>query len=176
VTADVHVVYVGLGSNLGDRQANLQAAVADLAADSELSVLQSASLYTTRAQGEGAGEAFLNTALKIEWCGTPLALLDLCQSVEARHGRVRTYPNAPRTLDIDLLWLESGAVHAPGLEVPHPRLHERAFALVPLLELNPDLVVPDTGQPLSACLNPELLSQGIHSEPALPRWSEHACV
>jgi 2-amino-4-hydroxy-6-hydroxymethyldihydropteridine diphosphokinase len=169
-------VYLGLGSNLGDRHATLAFAVADLASHPDLSVLQSASVYSTRAQGDGAGDAFLNTALKVEWRGTPVALLDVCLDVEARHGRVRTYRNAPRTLDIDVLWIESGTVRTSRLEVPHPRLHQRAFALVPLLELNPNLVFPNTGQSLSSCLNPELLSQGMASEPAGPRLWENASV
>jgi 2-amino-4-hydroxy-6-hydroxymethyldihydropteridine diphosphokinase len=126
--SDVHVVYLGLGSNLGDRHAILAAAMADLASHPKLTVLQSASVYSTLARGDGAGGAFLNTAVKTEWHGTLDALLDVCQDVEARHGRIRTYRNAPRTLDIDLLWSESGAVRSSRLEVPHPRLRERAFA------------------------------------------------
>jgi 2-amino-4-hydroxy-6-hydroxymethyldihydropteridine diphosphokinase len=158
------VTYLGLGSNLGHRQSILDAAIADLTSHPELTLLQRASLYSTTAQGEDAGVAFLNTAVKVVWHGTPEALLDLCQSVETLHGRERSYPNAPRTLDIDLLWLESGPVRTSRLSVPHPRLHQRAFALVPLLELNQDLVDPKTHRLLSSFLTSEVLLQGIVTE------------
>ena len=176
MTPEVHVAYLGLGSNLGHRQAILNAALADLTSQPQLTLLQQASLYTTTAQGDDAGDAFLNTAVKVLWYGTAESLLDLCQSVEAQNGRVRSYPNAPRTLDIDLLWTESGPVHTSRLKVPHPRLHQRAFALVPLLELNPDLVDQKTGGPLATFLSSDLLSRGIATGADASRKAETACA
>jgi 2-amino-4-hydroxy-6-hydroxymethyldihydropteridine diphosphokinase len=99
------------------------------------------------------------------WRGTPDELLLSCQSIETRLGRTRPFVNAPRTIDIDLLFWEGRAVHSPQLSVPHPRLAERAFALFPLLELAPELTSPQGGRPLAADLTGALLTQGILAVP-----------
>ena len=93
-------------------------------------------------------------------------MLDALQGIEAAHGRERPYRNAPRTLDLDILLFGNSVMDEPGLTLPHPRLHGRAFVLYPLLELAPDLVHPTRG-PLSACL-PEVRHQPIERLPAWP--------
>jgi 2-amino-4-hydroxy-6-hydroxymethyldihydropteridine diphosphokinase len=155
------VAYLGLGSNLGDRFEHLQRAIRQLGADPRFTHLRTAGVYTSTALGARAGDEFLNTAVAGLWDGAPEELLDLCQAVELAHGRTRPYPWAPRTLDIDILWWEGVQLDTPRLRVPHPRLRERAFALVPLLEIAPHLVLPQTGEPLSSTLSPRLLAQGI---------------
>jgi 2-amino-4-hydroxy-6-hydroxymethyldihydropteridine diphosphokinase len=164
-------VYLGLGSNLGDRAGFLQAAVRDLRSLPGFVLLRQAGLYSTAAVGESAGGEFVNTVVAGSYTGSPNELLDHCLEIEQKHGRERPYPWAPRTLDIDLLWWEGVTLESPRLTLPHPRLHERAFALVPLLELAPHLCLPRTGTPLSAALTPHVLSQGIepfNHRPTLP--------
>lgn len=118
-------------------------------------------VYRTEAVGDPGGPPFLNAAVAGLWDGTPEELLAACLGIEAALGRTRSYRNAPRTLDIDLLFWEGRRILAPGLEVPHPRLTGRAFALLPLLDLAPDLVDPETGRPLAGFVTSGLFAQGI---------------
>ena len=164
-------VYLGLGSNLGDRERFLEAGIRDLRALPGFVLLKRASFYSTKALGESAGEEFVNTVVSATYSGSPYELLDACLEIEKKHGRERPYVWAPRTLDIDLLWWEGVTIESPRLSVPHPRLRERAFALVPLLELAPRLYDSTDGAPLSASLTGGLLGQGIapfarHLQPA----------
>jgi len=106
-------------------------------------------VYATAAVGGPPQPEFLNGAALVRFVGTPIALLDLLLAIEARHGRVRAERWGPRTLDLDLLWIEDLAIDSERLVVPHPRLHQRAFALVPLLELVPGARDPRTGGPYS---------------------------
>ena len=101
--------------------------------------------------GPGQG-AYLNAVVQAETALDPAEVLSSCLAVERDAGRVRSVANAPRTLDLDLLLYGDAVLSGPGLTVPHPRLHERAFALVPLLDLAPDAVDPRTGAPLAAAL------------------------
>ena len=139
--------YIGLGSNLGDREATLAAAVEELDAAPGVSVLGVSTLIDTEPVGVLDQPRFLNGALAIETELPPRELLDLLLAVEARFGRDRTAVPAqgPRTLDLDLLVYGEEEVDEPGLRVPHPRLHERAFVLRPLAEVEPELVVPGKG-------------------------------
>jgi len=139
--------YIGLGSNLGEREATLAAAVEELDAAPGVSVLGVSTLIDTEPVGVLDQPRFLNGALAIETELPPRELLDLLLAVEARFGRDRTAVPAqgPRTLDLDLLVYGEEEVDEPGLRVPHPRLHERAFVLRPLAEVEPELVVPGKG-------------------------------
>ena len=145
--------FVGLGSNLGDREATLRAAVAELAAAPGVEVLGVSTLIDTEPVGILDQPRFLNGVLALETDLPPRELLDLLLSVEARFGRDRTAVPAqgPRTLDLDLLVYGEEELDEPGLQIPHPSLHERAFVLYPLAELEPDLVVPGKG-PIRALL------------------------
>jgi 2-amino-4-hydroxy-6-hydroxymethyldihydropteridine diphosphokinase len=139
--------YVGLGSNLGDREATLGAAVAELAAAPGVSVVRVSTLIDTEPVGLLDQPRFLNGALALETKLPPRELLDLLLAVETRFGRDRTAVPAqgPRTLDLDLLVYGEEQIDEPGLRVPHPRLHERAFVLRPLAEVEPALIVPGKG-------------------------------
>lgn len=144
-------VFVGLGANLGDARAALKHALAALAALPQTRLVAQSSLYRT-APVQASGPDFINAVAELQTALPPLQLLQALQAIEAAHGRERPYPNAPRTLDLDLLLYGQGVVQQSGLEVPHPRLHQRAFVLQPLLELAPQLAHPRLGllQPLLA--------------------------
>jgi 2-amino-4-hydroxy-6-hydroxymethyldihydropteridine diphosphokinase len=139
--------YVGLGSNLGDREATIRAALAELAAADGVDVVAVSTLVDTEPVGYTDQPRFLNGAAALESRLPPRELLDLLLAVEARFGRDRSAvpSQGPRTLDLDLLLYGEAEIDEPGLEIPHPRLHERAFVLGPLAELDPALEVPGKG-------------------------------
>ena len=133
--------YVGVGANLGDRRATIRAALAALP-----EVIAVSELRETAPVGVVDQPPFLNGAAALETELSPRELLDLLLAVERRLGRERRERWGPRTIDLDLLLYGDEAVDEPGLTVPHPRLHERRFALEPLLDLDPDLAVPGHGR------------------------------
>jgi len=138
--------YVGLGSNLGDREHMLWGAIHMLAFNPEVDVAAVSSIRETDPVGLADQPRFLNAAAAIETELGPRALLDLLLSIERELGRTREGPRfGPRTIDLDLLLYGDEVVDEPGLTVPHPRLHERRFVLEPLVELDPDLTVPEKG-------------------------------
>jgi 2-amino-4-hydroxy-6-hydroxymethyldihydropteridine diphosphokinase len=144
--------YVGLGANLGDREATLERAVELLEQRPGVEVVAVSSFRETDPVGYLDQPRFLNGAVAIETSLAPADLLDELLAVEQELGRVREGPRyGPRTVDLDLLLVDGLVIDAPGLTVPHPRLHERAFALEPLAELDPALVVPGRG-PVSRLL------------------------
>jgi 2-amino-4-hydroxy-6-hydroxymethyldihydropteridine diphosphokinase len=130
-------VVIGLGSNVGDRLANLREAVRRVGERAR--VLRGSGVYETAPIGGPEQAAFLNAAILIAWEGDALALLDVLQGIERDLGRTRDVRWGPRTIDLDVLWIEGGETVAdPRLVVPHPRLAERAFAVRPLLDVAPD--------------------------------------
>ena len=138
--------YVGLGANLGDRAETIRLALDRLAATPGLEVVGVSALRETDPVGITEQPRFLNGAAAIETELAPRELLDRLLEVERALGRVRTGERyGPRTIDLDLLLYGSDAVDEPGLTVPHPRLHERRFALEPLAELDPALEIPGHG-------------------------------
>jgi 2-amino-4-hydroxy-6-hydroxymethyldihydropteridine diphosphokinase len=141
--------YVALGSNLGDPVANVRAGVEALAMMPDTRLAAISSLYLNPPVGYVDQPDFVNAVARIETALAPRALLDELLEIERRFGRVRDFPNAPRTLDLDIVLYGSDATVEPGLVIPHPRMHERAFVVVPLAEIAPDLVVPGRG-PVSA--------------------------
>jgi 2-amino-4-hydroxy-6-hydroxymethyldihydropteridine diphosphokinase len=140
--------HVALGSNLGDREATIRAAVAELAATPGIELLAVSSLVETEPVGYLDQPRFLNGAAALETSLDPRRLLELLLAVERRFGRVREGGPAqgPRTLDLDLLLYGDLEIDEEGLQIPHPRLHERGFVLGPLAELDPGLEVPRKGQ------------------------------
>ena len=138
--------YVGLGSNMGDRERMLWSAVHMLAFNPEVDVVAVSSIRETEPVGIADQPRFLNAAAAIETELESRALLELLLSIERELGRTRDGPRfGPRTIDIDLLLYGDEIVDEPGLTVPHPRLHERRFVLEPLAELDPGLTVPEKG-------------------------------
>jgi 2-amino-4-hydroxy-6-hydroxymethyldihydropteridine diphosphokinase len=137
--------YVGVGANLGDREATIEAAIAALPG-----VVAVSRLRETEPVGVVAQPWFLNGAVALETELTPRELLETLLAIERSLGRERPDDDAarwgPRTIDLDLLLYGDEAVDEPGLTVPHPRLHERRFALEPLVELDPEVAVPGRGR------------------------------
>ena len=138
--------FVGLGANLGDREATLRAAIELLGEIDGVRVVQVSLFRETEPVGYLDQPRFLNAAVELETTLAPHALLDLLLGVERALGRTREGPRfGPRVVDLDLLLLDAVVLDEPGLTVPHPRLHERRFALEPLADLDPSLLVPGHG-------------------------------
>ena len=142
--------YIGIGANLGDALATVAQAIIALATLPGCGGLRASPLYRS-APVDAAGPDFFNAVVALDTRLTPQALLAALQAVEQVFGRLRPYPNAPRTLDLDLLLHGDAVLHTPTLTLPHPRLHQRAFVLRPLLDLAPALSAPGVG-PLADCL------------------------
>ncbi len=140
-----HTAFLSLGSNMGDRRAALEAALAQLRAMPETEVVAVSSLYDTAPVGETAQERFLNLVVEIDTALAPPQVLWHCMLIEQRLGRVRTRRWAPRPIDVDILLYDDWVVHEEGLSIPHPEMVRRAFVLVPLCELAPEVVHPETG-------------------------------
>ncbi len=132
---------LGLGTNMGDREGNINAALESLALVPGVSVLRSSSLYETEPWGYKEQPNFYNIVCEAETTLTPNALLGVCLGIEAAMGRVRQFKNGPRIIDIDVLVYENEVSNTPELILPHPRIGERAFVLVPMQELYGDLNV-----------------------------------
>jgi 2-amino-4-hydroxy-6-hydroxymethyldihydropteridine diphosphokinase len=143
--------FVGIGSNMGDREAHLRRAIELLSAEEGIDVAAVSKIRETEPVGPVEQGPFLNGAVRVETELRPRGLLDRLLEIERRMGRVRGERFGPRTIDLDLLVYGDETVDEPGLTVPHPRLQERRFALEPLAELDPGLTIPGVG-PISALL------------------------
>ena len=143
-----NVAYIGLGANLGERETTIRTALDQLTAGPETALLQISELRETDPVGIEDQPRFLNGVAKVTTTLGPRELLAELLAIERRLGRDRTAsaPGGPRPIDLDLLVYGSASVDEPGLQVPHPRLHERRFVLEPLAEINPQLVIPGRGQ------------------------------
>lgn len=143
---------LGLGSNLGDRQAHIEAAIAAIRADRDLRVLRCSPIYETPPAGGPPQGPYLNGAVLVVTSLEASLILERVLVIERGLGRVRSEAEkwGPRTIDIDILWVEGEASSDPGLTIPHARLHERAFALRPLLDVAPDAIDFATGAPLAS--------------------------
>ena len=139
--------YIALGSNLGDREETIRAAIGALAAEPGIAIASVSALIDTEPVGVVDQPRFLNGVAAVDTGLSPRELLDVLLDVERRFGRQRegAVPQGPRTLDLDLLLYGDEEIDEPGLRVPHPRLHEREFVLGPLEELAPSLEVPGKG-------------------------------
>ena len=139
------IAYVGIGSNLGEPAGQVESAFEDLGRIRQTSLAARSSLYRSQPVGYADQPEFFNAVAALETALEPLELLRELQAIEARHGRRRSFANAPRTLDLDLLLHGQAVVHRPELTVPHPRMHERRFVLKPLLEIAPEVEIPGIG-------------------------------
>ncbi len=148
--------FVALGANIGEPQRQVEAGFAALAALPGTRLLLRSSLYRTAPVGYLDQPDFINAMAGIETTLAPQALLEALLDIERTHGRVREFPNAPRTLDLDIALYGDHVLQMPGLTVPHPRMLERAFVMLPLAEIAPEVEVPGHGRvrELAARLDP----------------------
>lgn len=133
-------IFIALGSNMGDRKANLESAIQHL--DENTWVRKRSSIYETPPWGFTDQPAFLNMVIKVETKLPPEELLVFLKTLESDLGRKVTFRNGPRLIDLDILFYDQLIINKQGLNIPHPRLHERGFVLVPLAEIAPDLNHP----------------------------------
>ncbi|MGA2191760.1 MAG: 2-amino-4-hydroxy-6-hydroxymethyldihydropteridine diphosphokinase [Nitrospirota bacterium] len=140
------IAYIGLGSNLGNREENITRAVEMLGQVDGVRVLRVSRFHETAPVGYTEQGNFINAAAAVETSLSPDALLDICLGIEIRLGRVRTVHWGPRTLDLDILLMDGLVVDTERLKIPHPLMHERAFVLAPLSEIAPDAVHPVMGK------------------------------
>ena len=139
------LAYVGLGSNLGASQDVLVHAITTLAQTDGCTVLSQSSFWRS-APIDAQGPDYINAVITLLTELDPVDLLLKLQSVETQFGRQRPYPNAPRTLDLDLLWMDGVTLQTPQLTLPHPRLHQRAFVVFPLAQVAPNLCIAGLGK------------------------------
>ena len=158
-----HIIYLSLGSNLGDRLANLQNAISAL--PPKIKPLNQSSVYETSPWGYSNQPDFYNQVIKAETQLKPADVLVYIKSLEVSLGRQETFRFGPRLIDLDLLFFDTVILNTPVLTIPHPRITERAFVLVPLAEISPDLIHPGidkTIQQLKSAIDTSSVTQ-IHS-------------
>ena len=159
VSFEAVTVYLGLGSNMGNRQANLDRALEILSQRVRLG--QVSSIYDTEPMGNTNQPRFLNLACQVSTGLEPAELLALAKAIEQKLGRAPGTSNGPRPIDIDILFYGDQVVKTPELVIPHPRLSERAFVLVPLAEIAPDLVHPVSRKTVRELLQGVTETQGV---------------
>jgi len=137
--------FIGFGGNIGDTRQLITDAIVCLALRCELQVIAKSCFYQS-APVEAAGGDYINAVIEIETQLSPYGLLHICQAIEKEFGRERPYLNAPRTLDLDILFFEGISQNDSELTLPHPRIIERSFVLLPLLEIAPDIFLPNLGE------------------------------
>ncbi|MBU3556165.1 2-amino-4-hydroxy-6-hydroxymethyldihydropteridine diphosphokinase [Polynucleobacter sp. Ross1-W9] len=137
--------FIGFGGNIGDTRQLITDAIVCLALRSELQILAKSCFYQS-APVEATGGDYINAVIEVETELSPYGLLHVCQTIEQEFGRERPYANAPRTLDLDILCFEGVTQSETELMLPHPRIIERSFVLLPLLEIAPDIFLPNWGE------------------------------
>jgi 2-amino-4-hydroxy-6-hydroxymethyldihydropteridine diphosphokinase len=146
VVVQTHVACVALGANIGEPLRQIEAGFSALAALPGTRLIARSSLYRSAPVGYADQPDFINAVAMIETALTPHALLDAVLNIERVNGRIREFPNAPRTLDLDIVLYGDVVLQEPGLTIPHARMLERAFVMLPLAEIAPDVVVPGHGR------------------------------
>ena len=137
----INTAYIALGSNLGNRVANLKRAIEILISQTDVRVVNNSSLYETEPVGFEAQEPFLNMVVRIETGLLPVELLESCLKTEENIGRKREIRWGPRKIDLDILLYNQENIETEELIIPHPRMHERAFVMIPLLEINQEQTI-----------------------------------
>lgn len=139
------VAYVGLGANINDPRQQVRTALDELAQLPQSQLTARSSLYRSAPLGHAEQPEYVNAVARLETSLAAAELWQALQRIERAHGRERSFRNAPRTLDLDLLLYGEARIESPALRVPHPRMHERAFVLAPLLEIDPQAQIPGHG-------------------------------
>ncbi len=151
----VTIAYVGIGSNLDGPARQVEQALLELDRLPHSRVVKRSSLYKSAPVGYASQPDFVNAVAQVETGIAAERLLAELQEIEARHGRQRSFANAPRSLDLDLLLFEKLQIKTERLTIPHPRMHERAFVLKPLVEISPEVLIPGIGSARDSLKNVE---------------------
>ena len=148
------LVYLGIGSNIGDKEINIFTAIAALDVRDEIIVKRTASIYETEPMYNTDQPTFYNTVVELETTLLPESMLQVCQGIELMLGRPQNHKkNEPRVIDLDILAYETKSVDIINLKIPHPQLFARKFVLVPWAEISPDFMVQDYGRSVSELLS-----------------------
>ncbi|MFS0784834.1 2-amino-4-hydroxy-6-hydroxymethyldihydropteridine diphosphokinase [Shouchella sp. 1P09AA] len=151
--------FIALGSNLGNREENLLASVERLNRSEGIDVIRASSIYETDPVGYENQDQFLNMVIEISTVHHPLDLLDITQQIELDLGRERDIVNGPRTVDLDILLFEQEELDVNELQIPHPRMWDRAFVLIPLAEIAPKIISGKSGLPLNTIINESFIDK-----------------
>lgn len=143
-----NIAYLSIGTNMGDRFAHLQDAIKALAANESIQILHISSIYETEPVGYVDQAHFLNIVIKLQTTLSPKGLLHVCLNIEQKLGRIRKVRWGPRVIDLDILLYNKDNIQTDELIIPHPRMHERAFVLIPLLEIDEHVQLPSRNTPL----------------------------
>jgi 2-amino-4-hydroxy-6-hydroxymethyldihydropteridine diphosphokinase len=166
------IAYLGLGSNVGDREEFIEQAVFLLGKTQGIKILKRSTNYETEAEGSGDQPPFLNAAVAIMTTLSPYKLLDVAQGIEAALGRERDVEWGPRTIDVDILMYDDEIVSDDKLQIPHPLLHERIFVLKPLSDIAPDAVHPTLERTISELFEEKKTEAGEKYDDELPGFKE----
>ena len=156
-----HIAYIGIGSNLGDKVYQCETAISDILRADQNKLLAKSSLFKTKPIGYTSQDWFVNSVIKIETDLKPLDLLRLLKDIESRLGREKTFRWGPRAIDLDILLFDKEEIEIEGLQIPHPRLQERQFVLIPLAEIDRSLIHPVLKKSIGELLENLKEDQGV---------------
>lgn len=153
-------IYIGLGSNTGNTIKNLHTAVEQIEKTEHIWMQKLSSIYITKPWGKTDQDDFVNQVIEIETLLSPVQLLSALQNIEIKMGRQRIVKWGPRNIDLDIILYGSEIIHSPELIIPHPYAQQRLFVLIPLQEINPGIVFPDSGRPIREVLDRVIEREG----------------
>jgi len=156
-----HIAYIGIGSNLGDKIYQCETAISDILRADQNKLLAKSALFKTKPIGYTSQDWFVNSVIKIETDLKPLDLLRLLKDIESRLGREKTFRWGPRVIDLDILLFDEEEIEMEGLQIPHPRLQERQFVLIPLAEIDRNLIHPVLKKSIGELLENLKEDQGV---------------
>jgi 2-amino-4-hydroxy-6-hydroxymethyldihydropteridine diphosphokinase len=156
-----HIAYIGIGSNVGDKAHQCKRAISEISKIDRHKLLAESSLFKTKPVGYASQDWFVNGVIKIETEMEPLELFRILKTIELQLGRTRTFRWGPRSIDLDILFFDDEEVRTEELQIPHPRLHERQFVLIPLVEIDRQLVHPTLKKTVGKLLEELKEDQGV---------------
>ena len=156
-----HIAYIGIGSNIGDKLHNCEKAISEILKVDRHKLLAKSSLFKTQPVGYISQDWFVNGVIKIETDLKAHELLQTLETIESQLGRTETFRWGPRTIDLDILFFDDIEIHTEGLQIPHPLIQERQFVLIPLVEIDRDLIHPVLKKTMQELLNNFKEDQGV---------------